>query len=283
MGSCLRRISENAAATSPTAMIMAPKRRLGASWRKTRNTWSAVIPEVGTYMGEDVKSFPILRRKPGDPEGTVRRGSLDYQRKPDPAFCTAAQFPGRYADLRLRVSRASLRDFVCDACASILEPAEPRRLHRLGRDRHCDGYLPLFPRILPAAAAAPDPRYSVLENSQRSDGNGGSQRPGGGALHHDRSSHRAGLLLLPHGGVGVETRGQEQSMGESGGRVHAPAVFSRRQYRPSAGRSARRRTRLTPRFPGGIQHFVLLEKRLSHERRQLSGAPRRGHQQQDQD
>src|SRR5579864_1757364 len=85
----------------------------------------------------------------------------------------------------------------------------PNRTADLVRDRFLRRHRPFFLRIRPAATPPPDPRHSVLEDSQRIDGDGRSQWPGRRALHDDRAHHRAALLLLPHAGLGVQTKRQK--------------------------------------------------------------------------
>lgn len=125
-------------------------------------------------------------------------------------FLLRQQFPTPYADLRLGVS-CPARDVIHihAAFAHIVEYAESWRLYPLVWDWLRGWPLPVFSRFLSTAAAAADPRYSVIEDPQRGHGDGGSERPGGRTLHHDRAHHGAALLLLPNGGVGVETARQE--------------------------------------------------------------------------
>lgn len=125
-------------------------------------------------------------------------------------FLLRQQFSIPYADLRLSVSclaRDSIH--IHAAFADIIEYAESWRLYPLVWDWLRGWHLSVFSRFLSAAAATADPRYSVIEDPQRGHGDGGSERPGGGTLHHDRAHHGAALLLLPNGGVGVEAARQE--------------------------------------------------------------------------
>ncbi len=150
---------------------------------------------------------------------TIPRGSSEahvvpprhphYQRKRTTCFSAAMLLPRSLALNTGAAANCPPVGFVSDPLRFDSSLVGSDRTSGLVRRRVLRRDRPFLLWIPTAAAPPPDSRHSVLEDSQRFDGNGRSQRARGRSLHHGRAHHRAPVLLLPHTGLGVQTTRQE--------------------------------------------------------------------------